>query len=154
MISPQNPLKDHSELMPEQTRAALLQLAIDDQPGFHLCERELTLARPSYTWKTLEILRKENPDRDFVLIIGNDNLEVFEKWKDHEKILASTDIYVYPRKAMAPNKFLHYAGIRLHNAPQIEISSAFIREGFRTGCPPRYMLPEKVYRQIQIKKLL
>jgi len=154
VVSPQNPLKEHSELLPEQTRLALLELAIDDQPGFFLCQRELTLERPSYTWKTIQVLREENPDRDFVLIIGSDNLDVFAQWKDNDKILESIDVYVYPRKGLPGSEFQNHPGVRLVDAPLIEISSAFIRDGFRKGCPPKYMLPDKVYRQIQEKQLL
>lgn len=154
VVSPQNPLKEHSELLPEQTRLALLKLAIDEQPGFFLCQREFTLERPSYTWKTIQVLREENPERDFVLIIGSDNLDVFAQWKDHGKILESTDIYVYPRRGASGNEFQRHPRVRMVGAPLIEISSAIIREGFRKGSPPRYMLPDKVYRQILEEKLL
>jgi nicotinate-nucleotide adenylyltransferase len=154
VVSPQNPLKDHSELLPEQTRLTLVKLAIDEQPGFYLCQRELTLERPSYTWKTIQVLREENPDRDFVLIIGSDNLDVFAQWKDYDKILESTDFYVYPRRGTSGNEFQSHPRVRMVGAPLIEISSAIIREGFRKGIPPRYMLPEKVYRLILEEQLL
>jgi nicotinate-nucleotide adenylyltransferase len=149
VISPQNPLKDNSELLPEEIRLELLQIAIDNLPGFTLCERELIMDRPSYTYKTLEVLKNENPDRDFVLIIGSDNLEVFDQWKEYKKILAGTDIYVYPRKGKPGSAFFEYPRVKAVDAPMIEISSTFIREAFRKGKDPRFMLPEKVYRKIK-----
>ncbi|HSV87937.1 MAG TPA: nicotinate (nicotinamide) nucleotide adenylyltransferase [Bacteroidales bacterium] len=154
VISPHNPLKNLSELLPEETRLAMLKLAIDDQPGFFICERELKMERPSYTFKTLETLRIENPDRDFVLIIGSDNLEVFSQWKDYDKILTSTDIYVYPRKDRKGGYFTKHPRVRLFDAPLIEISSEYIRCEFSEGRKPRYMLPYKVFRLILEKKLL
>lgn len=149
VISPQNPLKDNSELLPEEIRLELLKTAIDNLPGFTLCERELSMDRPSYTYKTLEVLKNENPDRDFVLIIGSDNLEVFDQWKEYKKILAGTDIYVYPRKGKPGSAFFEYPRVKAVDAPMIEISSTFIREAFGKGKDPRFMLPEKVYRKIK-----
>jgi nicotinate-nucleotide adenylyltransferase len=149
VISPQNPLKDNSDLLSEGIRLELLKLAIDTQPGFILCERELSMDRPSYTYKTLEVLKNENPERDFVLIIGSDNLEVFDQWKEYKKILAGTDIYVYPRKGMQGSAFIEYPRVKAVDAPMIEISSTFIREAFHAGRDPRFMLPEKVFRKIK-----
>jgi nicotinate-nucleotide adenylyltransferase len=149
VISPQNPLKDNSDLLSEEIRLELLKLSIDNQPGFILCERELSMERPSYTYRTLEVLKNENPDRDFVLIIGSDNLEVFDQWKEYKKILAGTDIYVYPRKGKPGSAFIEYPRVKAVDAPIIEISSTFIREAFRAGKDPRFVLPEKVYRRIK-----
>lgn len=149
VISPQNPLKDNADLLSEEIRLELLKLAIDNQPGFSICERELSMDRPSYTYKTLEVLKNENPGRNFVLIIGSDNLEVFDQWKKYKKILAGTDIYVYPRQGTPGSAFIEYPRVKAVDAPMIEISSTFIREAFRKGKDMRFMLPEKVYRRIK-----
>jgi len=148
VISPHNPLKENAGLLPEQVRLELLKMAVEEQPGFSVCDRELSMERPSYTYKTLDVLKKEFPERDFVLIIGSDNLDVFDQWKEYKKILAETDIYVYPRKGSPGSEFYDAPRVRPVAAPMVEISSTFIREAFHKGKDPRYLLPEKVYRQI------
>lgn len=154
VISPHNPLKENSGLLPEQVRLELLKIAVEDQPGFSVCERELSMEKPSYTYKTLDLLRKEFPGRDFVLIIGSDNLDVFDQWKEYKKILAETDIYVYPRKGSPGSEFYNAPRVSQVKAPLMEISSTFIREAFRQGKHPRYLLPEKVYWQIMAKQYI
>ncbi|MBW6496773.1 MAG: nicotinate-nucleotide adenylyltransferase [Bacteroidales bacterium] len=154
VISPHNPLKNSTELLPEKTRLELLKMAVEDQPGFSVCERERSMERPSYTYKTLDVLKNEFPERDFVLIIGSDNLEVFDQWKAYKKILAETDIYVYPRKGSPGSIFYNEQRVKAVEAPLVEISSTFIREAFRKGLDPRYLLPERVYRQIIAKQYI
>lgn len=154
VISPHNPLKSPAELLPEAIRLELLEAAIDNQPGFVLCTRELSLERPSYTCKTIEVLKAEHIHRDFVLIIGSDNLAIFDQWKDYEKILAGTDIYVYPRKGQPETDFYNFARVKAVDAPQVEISSSFIREAFRADKDPRFLLPERVYQIIRQKNLI
>lgn len=154
VITPHNPLKAPSGLLPYEVRLELLHLALDGQQGFGVCEREMSLPRPNYTYKTLEVLKEEFPERDFGLIIGSDNLEVFDQWKEHEKILAENDIYVYPRKDSGGSVFEAYERVKMVEAPLIEISSTFIREAFRQGKDPRFLLPEKVYERIKEKGYL
>ena len=154
VISPHNPLKEKGELLPDQFRLELLHLAVDDQPGFGVCDREMSLPRPSYTYKTLEVLKEEFPEREFVLIIGSDNLEVFDQWKAYEKILNENDIYVYPRKGASESAYYSHERVKAMEAPLIEISSTFIREALRQGKDPRYLLPEKVYQRLKEKRYL
>lgn len=154
VISPQNPLKDQTELLPEAVRLELLKTAIEGQAGFILCQRELTLDRPSYTSKTIEVLKAEHIQRNFVLIIGSDNLAIFDQWKDYKKILAGTDIYVYPRKDQPKSVFYECARVTAIDAPLIEVSSSFIRASFKSGKDPRYLLPEGVYQKIVKNNLL
>jgi nicotinate-nucleotide adenylyltransferase len=144
LVSPQNPLKDGLGLLDQEERFELLTLAIEGQEGFVACKREFTLPRPSYTVNTLQVLGKENPELDFVLIIGNDNLDVFDQWKDYEIILETTDVYVYPRKETQDNQFSTYKRVKAVEAPLIEISSTFIRDAIGQGKLPKYLVPDRV----------
>ena len=60
---------------------------------------EFTLPRPSYTYHTLQALRKAYPDHEFSLIIGEDNWQCFDRWYRGEDIARETPIIVYPRDA-------------------------------------------------------
>lgn len=154
VISPHNPLKKQSDLLPESLRLELLKAAIENQSGFSVCERELSMERPSYTSKTLEVLKAEHPERDFVLIIGSDNVDVFDQWKDYKKILANTDIYVFPRKGSPDSVFYTYPRVKAIDAPMIEISSSFIRQALESGFDPKFLLPERVYQLMKEKMIL
>ncbi len=150
VLSPQNPLKSSSEMLPDTERLKLLELALEDNPDFHVSDVELRMPRPSYTVRTIEHLLKNHPDRHFVLIIGSDNLDVFDQWKDHERLPELLPIYVYPRQAgAASSKFLKHPNIRLEDAPLLEISSTAIRRLIREGKSPRYLLPDKVLERIR-----
>jgi len=144
LVSPQNPLKDGLGLLGQEERFDLLTAAIEGQEGFVACKREFTLPSPSYTVNTLQVLGEENPELDFVLIIGSDNLEVFDQWKDYEKILETTDVYVYPRKDTQENQFSTRKRVKTVEAPIIEISSTIIRDVIAQGKLPKYLVPDRV----------
>src|ERR1044071_9749959 len=105
VVSPQNPFKGKSQLLKEQDRLLLVQLAIDDQPGYRSSNIEFGLPQPSYTVNTLVHLKEKYPTHRFSLIIGQDNLETFHKWKNHEEILSRHKLLVYPRPNCGKSKF-------------------------------------------------
>ena len=150
VLSPRNPLKG-PEALPVQHRLELLRLAVDDEPGFSVCDIELGMHIPSYTADTLEALSRRFKDTTFVLLIGSDNLEVFDQWKDYEKLMNKYDIFVYPRPGANAHAFHSHPGIMQVKAPMLEISSTYIRNAIQAGKSVRYMLPEKVWQQIVLK---
>ena len=97
LVSPNNPLKDAKILAPEQERLEGVREAIKDIPGLVASDFEFHLPRPSYTANTLRELQKAYPQHEFTLIIGEDNLGIFPKWREYEYILANYRIFVYPR---------------------------------------------------------
>lgn len=98
MVSPQNPLKQNLELLDEQHRLAMMQLAVVPYPALKACDFEFHLPRPSYTYHTLQALRAAYPDYSFSLIIGEDNWQNFHRWYRGEEILRETPVIVYPRE--------------------------------------------------------
>ena len=76
---------------------AAVQEAIQDIPHVLASDFEFSLPRPSYTANTLRELQKKFPEHEFTLVIGEDNLAIFDQWKEYEYILANYRIFVYPR---------------------------------------------------------
>lgn len=144
VLSPKNPFKTGEEMLSENGRLELLQKAVEDNPAFRVCDIELTMDRPSFTIHTLKKLKTLHPERDFVLLIGSDNLDAFDQWKDYEEILSLLTVYVYPRSENPVSTFLDRYNVTLINAPRLEISSTGIRQDLSEGKDPRYLLPEKV----------
>lgn len=151
VISPQNPFKTEKEITGQKTRKEMLELAVSDNPKFRISDIEFEMQAPHYTHKTLDVLNEKYPEKQFVLIIGTDNLDAFDRWKNYEKIMEMIDIYVYPRPGFETSRFLSHPSIHLVQAPLIDISSTYIRESFLENKPVRYMIPEKVFDYI-IKK--
>lgn len=91
MVSPQNPLKrEASDLLDDDLRFQLAQKALADVEGVIACDYEFHLPIPSYTWTTLQHLRKDYPDHEFTLLIGGDNWERFTRWYHWKDILRSS----------------------------------------------------------------
>ena len=129
MVSPNNPLKAASGLMDEKLRYHLAELATAELEGIRPSDFELHLPRPSYTINTLEQLTAAYPQHQFSLIIGSDNMAIFHKWKDWQRILALYPIIVYPREGddLAALKQKYPMMHVIDNAPLLNISATEIR---------------------------
>ena len=129
MVSPNNPLKAASGLMDEKLRYHLAELATAELEGIRPSDFELHLPRPSYTINTLEQLTAAYPQHQFSLIIGSDNMAIFHKWKDWQRILALYPIIVYPREGddIAALKQQYPVMHVIEGAPLLNISATEIR---------------------------
>lgn len=133
LVSPNNPLKPAGILAPEQERLAGVREAIKDIPHVKASDFEFSLPRPSYTANTLRELQKAYPEHEFTLVIGEDNLAIFDRWREYEYILANFRVFVYPRKGssmmedfkLKREDFLSL--VYLKEAPTFDISSTAIR---------------------------
>ena len=153
IASPQNPLKSHDALLDDATRAHMVQLAIGDNPKLRYCDIEMHLPRPSYTITTLEALTRQNPDVDFVLLIGSDNWAIFDRWKSAKKIIAHYPIYIYPRPGCEVDATTLPSRVHLTQAPMMEISSTGIRALIANGQSTAGLLPQPVEKYIKEHKL-
>ena len=133
LVSPNNPLKPSGILAPEAERLAAVQEAVKDIPHVKASDFEFALPRPSYTANTLRELQKAYPEHTFTLVIGEDNLAIFDQWREYEYILNHFRIFVYPRHgsdSISNFKFQISNAkniIFLASAPLFDISSTAIR---------------------------
>ena len=135
LVSPNNPLKSADSLAPEQERLAAVREAIKDIHDLKASDFEFSLPRPSYTANTLRALQKAYPEHEFTLVIGEDNIAIFNQWKEYEYILENFRIFVYPRHLTAKRSFSETVFqakpvkelMFLKDAPLFDISSTAIR---------------------------
>jgi nicotinate-nucleotide adenylyltransferase len=156
VVSPHNPLKERATLLAEYHRLELVRLALEDDPRFRASDIEFRLPKPSYTIDTLAYLTEKYPKREFVLIMGADNLITLHKWKNFEELIRRYEIVVYPRKGSATDalhpslkKLLPQARITVTQAPEMEISSSFLRQAIREGKDMRFFFREPVWKYIR-----
>lgn len=152
VLSPHNPLKEERELLNQSDRLRLVQMAIEDNESFVASDVEFFLPKPSYTLNTLEFLSSNYPDKEFRLIIGQDNLQCFDSWHNYKKILSDYKIYVYPRLGQEEIKFFDQKNVISVSAPIIEISSTYIRECIRDSKSIKYLVPQRVIEEIEKKE--
>lgn len=155
LVTPRNPLKDSNTLEDEEVRLEMAKLALNDYPKLKVSDIEFSLPRPSYTINTLDALKERYPENDFSLIIGADNWEFFDRWRDYEAILERFKVYVYPRlgyRVSVQNKHKK-KNVEILDSPIIEISSTFIRESIKENKQVRAFLPEAVYKYISENNL-
>lgn len=150
VITPMSPFKQKMSLLENHHRLALANIAVENFPKLKTSDIEFKLAQPNYTINTLVHIEEKFPDKKFCLIMGEDNLKGFHKWKNFETILNNYPIYVYPRvlKEGTQKTVLEHTNIQKVDAPIVEISSTFIRKAIKNNKDIRAMLPEKVWKYI------
>ncbi len=149
VVTPQNPLKKKSNLLPDYHRLYMARLATEAYPKIDVSTVEFDLPQPNYTILTLAHLSDLEPDKQFVLLMGEDSLVSLPKWRNYEKILEDYDIYVYPRRVSEDTPLKEHPRVfYLETAPIIEISASQIRKDLREGKNVRPLLPPEVYKYI------
>lgn len=146
------PHKPEQQLAADSHRVAMLELAINDCPGFEISTVDLDRPGSSYTATTLRLLKESLPaSSDLVFLMGQDSLRDFPKWRDPEIIASLARLGV----ALRPGVDVDVAEIeravpatagRIHlvSVPLIGISSRDIRKRVRSGEPFRFQVPHGV----------
>lgn len=150
VITPHNPFKKKSSLLDNHHRYQMVQRALDEYPKIEASTIEFSLPQPNYTVNTLAHLQEKYPDYEFCLIMGEDNLKSFHKWKNYEVILENHELYVYPRisEGIIETRFDNHPKIHRVAAPIMEISSTAIRNGIKDKKNIRPLLPYEVFQYL------
>lgn len=151
-------LKESTKVLSKNKRVSMTGIAIEDNPDFALSTIEIDREGNSYSYETVEELKKEQPDTDFYFIMGADSLLEIERWKHPDRLMADCTLLVAVRddcdkeglkKQIAYLTDKYQADIRILPANRMDISSTRIRQMIQEGKSVRYMLPDQVIRFIQ-----
>ena len=155
VVTPHNPHKTKSTLLDDYKRLEMVFLATENYPKIKPSDIEFRLPQPNYTINTLAHLIEKYPENEFSLIMGEDNLKSFHKWKNFELIVASHTIFVYPRMSaeVAENDLKAHANVIYIEAPVVEISSTFIRSNIKEKKNVRPLLPAEVWAYVDHNNL-
>ena len=135
IVSPKNPIKTTIKAETASDRYEAAVAAVKRHPDLHVWvdDIELKMDPPQYTIKTLDTLRQREPENDFTLVVGADNLENIHRWRDFQRILADDGVAVYPRKGydLAEIKSKLIEECRHLPAPYVLDSNEYAEEGRR-----------------------
>lgn len=159
MPSGNPPHKTHREgRATDEQRAEMVRMAIQGNPHFELSLMEMHPDGYTYTYKTLETLKEENPDTDYFFIIGADSLFSFDTWMKPERICQACTLVAAVRdhvgtaameeKIKELTEKFHGTFILL-NTENIDISSKMLREWIQEGKSLRYYVPDRVISFIE-----
>ena len=133
-----SPHKTDTKPATAHDRLAMVQLAIEGQPGFEASDLELHRPPPSYTVETLRELCARHPDNQFTLLIGADNVARFDTWHKPDEIRRLARLAVLDRaKHDTPHEWPVVRRL-------VDISSTDIRGRVAAGRSIRYLTPDAV----------
>lgn len=153
VVTPQNPLKKKEDLLDDDERLKMVQLAIGDDPRIHVSDIEMHLSTPSYTINTLTALSEQYPDSEFVFVCGMDSLQNLKNWREYQKILDNYELLVFPREGYDGGELINYPSVTVLKTPILEISSTFIRQCIKEGRDVRHFMPEKAFLYMKEHRL-
>jgi nicotinate-nucleotide adenylyltransferase len=154
VVSPQNPHKKRNTLLHEFDRLHMVESAISGNYKMRGEDVEFNMPVPSYTIDTLTYLQEREPDKKFILIIGEDNLQHFHKWKNYEQILENYELYVYPRPdSPQESELKNHPKVKMVKAPLLDISATYIRDLIKNNKSVQFLIPPEVEGYISSKGL-
>lgn len=155
VVSPHNPLKQASELAPESDRLEMAKRATQNIPKVKVSDVEFGLPKPSYTIDTMRFLQSEFTDYEWSIILGEDSLASFPRWKNYEELLRDFEIMVFPREGVNANLNLSpdQKSVRLYPTPLINISSTEVRKKRAQGAKISDLISSPVEEYIRQKGL-
>jgi nicotinate-nucleotide adenylyltransferase len=148
VVSPQNPLKKREDLMKDEDRLKMVELALEGDSRLKVSDIEMSLPLPSYTINTLRALSAKYPNDQFVFICGMDSLQGLPHWREYQAILDHYELLVFPRKGYDGGELIHHPHVKVLETPVIEVSSTFIRNSMKAGKNVRHFMPEKAYQYL------
>ncbi len=150
VVTPQSPHKRKQSLLDNHHRYQLVYVAVEDYPKLRPSDIEFKLPQPNYTVHTLAHISEKYPDKEFSLIMGEDNLKTLHKWKNYETIVDHHHIYVYPRigGGKVKNQFRDHPKVHRVDAPVIQISATHIRDSIKQNKNVQALLPKEVWKYL------
>jgi nicotinate-nucleotide adenylyltransferase len=137
-----------------RTRVDLVVAAVADFPDIQVSTIETDRTEPSFTIDTLRALADDEPGVEWTVIVGADQVEVFDTWREPQSIVALARLGVVARaetdaaeaaasaRKHAPGRF------DVISIPRIDISSTLVRARIAAGEPFSHLVPAAVAQMI------
>lgn len=126
-------------------RCEMIRRIISPYRKLKICTIEETLAQPNYTIHTVMALQTLYPEAKFIWIMGSDQADQFDLWKEKDKLKTLIQFCVYPRHK---DDTIPAGMISLKFNDYLRYSSTEIRKGKVSLTSPkvvRYMMENGLY---------
>ncbi|MDO4622986.1 MAG: nicotinate-nucleotide adenylyltransferase [Eubacteriales bacterium] len=142
----------------DEQRVEMVRRAIASNPHFHLSLVEMNADGYTYTYRTLERLKAENPDNEYYFVMGADSLVDFDTWREPQRIVDAAHLVVATRNQTDPKVFesllakrrAQFNGDFLKmDTPNLDISSNNLRKKIRSGESAKYYILDTVLEYIE-----
>ncbi|MBP7791890.1 MAG: nicotinate-nucleotide adenylyltransferase [Candidatus Goldbacteria bacterium] len=153
------PHKQTNSVIDAKHRLKMVELMIENEPGFLVSDFEIKKQEVSYTIDTMRYFISDFPDKEFYFIVGSDNFYYIETWKDYKNLLNIMNFIIYLRRNFTKEKILEkHKGIindRIFwsKSDYIDVSSSEIRTRIKNGENCIEDVGEKVWDYILKNKL-
>jgi nicotinate-nucleotide adenylyltransferase len=154
------PHKTSEYLVSGRDRINMLRLAISDNNMLDMTDIEFKRDGKSYTYDTINELRKIYPNDELFLIVGSDQFFYFQNWYRADDILDSITVVTAARETNEYNALLDFKAQNdnmkntiVSNFDVIEVSSSEIREKVKNGEDITYLVPKVVADYIKENNL-
>jgi nicotinate-nucleotide adenylyltransferase len=135
-------------------------LATEGEDGVEASGLEVERDETSYSYRTLELLAEEEPEREIFFLLGADMAAGLASWKEPARVLELASLGVVPRPGVGLGA-VRSALERLGAADRAEIidmplcgaSSTTVRQRARERKPLRHLVPDPVIGLIEERGL-
>lgn len=157
-----NPPHKKNTIINAKFRYEMVRKAIEGYEGFEINSYEIEKNGYSYTYETLQYLKKQEDNVEVFFIAGADSLMAIEKWSNTDLVLNNCTFVAfnrgeYNKSILEEQKYKlekkYDAKIVILNVTDIDISSSMIRERIANGKRVDFFLPEEVKKYISENKL-
>lgn len=145
-----NPLKTKFPVV-DAHRVAMLKLALHELPFFKINEIELQSEELLYTVNTLKKLKSLYPEHEFYLLLGDDAIQHFTKWKEPLEVvnlaaplIGARNSAILPDLSHLPIEIADSFRAGWTDIPVLEISATNIRMRLNTKLYCGHLVPAKV----------
>ncbi len=150
-----SPFRTQEPLVVAEKRLTMVELAVQEIPGFRVLDLEVKRSGPSYTIDTIkEIL---STGEEIVLILGEDALTGFDRWKEYEEIIRQVPLVVGSRQGSQRATFPPEveSAIKKGTTPTslMEISATALRQRLKKRLYCGHLMPSKVLDYIYENQL-
>ena len=149
MPSAYSPLKKNPPIAESKHRVKMLELLTQKlKYPIQIDDWEINQSSPNYTYLTVQHLQNEYPNFSISLVIGADQLQQFQKWKNYQKILDSVQIIGFNRKKYNVTPLIDMKLTWIKDF-EMDISSTEIRREIASGVQKGRALPQPVWDYIK-----
>lgn len=145
------PHKRGRDISPAHLRLAMLRAALEGDDRFAVDDIEIRRGGTSYTVDTLRALHAADPAAELFLLLGTDQYEEIETWREPAELRTLARIAVLSREGRHP--VLRADGASRVPVTRIDVSATEIRRRVMAGEPIRYLVPAAVEAIIRQHRL-